>query len=182
MICEYSVMLNIKSLSLGAFLTFTIAGQAFAAAPKGPQLIGEYRDWVAYFYDDSQGRVCYMASTPKKDEGKYTKRGDIYVVVTHRPAEQSYDVVNFVAGYDYKPGAKVQVKIGTNTINDIFTEGDKAWGVNERTDKELVEAMKKGQRMIVHGVSSRGTETKDTYSLNGFMSAYRAINAKCGRK
>ena len=47
---------------------------------------------------------------------------------------------------------------------------------------KLVDAMKKGQRMIVRGVSSKGTETKDTYSLSGFMSAYKAINAKCGRK
>lgn len=182
MTCEYSVMLKLKSLSFLAFLSAFVAQTASAAAPKGPQLIGEYRDWVAYYADDSQGRVCYIASTPKRDEGKYTKRGDIYVVVTHRPAEQSFDVVNFVAGYNYKPGAKVQVKIGTQTINDIFTEGDKAWAVNERADKELVDAMKKGQRMIVRGVSSRGTETKDTYSLSGFMSAYRAINAKCGRK
>ena len=89
-------MLKLKSLSFLAFLSAFVAQTASAAAPKGPQLIGEYRDWVAYYADDSQGRVCYIASTPKRDEGKYTKRGDIYVVVTHRPAEQSFDVVNFV--------------------------------------------------------------------------------------
>ena len=45
--------------------------------------------------------------------------------------------------------------------------------------KEMVAAMKRGSRMVVHGVSSRGTNTKDTYSLNGFASAYRAISNKC---
>lgn len=156
------------------------AGQTFAAAQK-PQLIGEYKDWVAYYYDSPQGKICYMASAPKKDEGKYTARGDIYVVVTHRPYEKSFDVVNFVAGYTYKPGAKVVVKIGNTTIDDLFTEGDKAWTVNAAADKELVNAMKKGQRMIVRGTSSRGTETKDTYSLNGFTGAYKAISLKCGK-
>ena len=49
-------------------------------------------------------------------------------------------------------------------------------------DKKLVNAMKRGERMIVDGVSSRGTATKDTYSLKGFMRAYKAISAKCGKK
>lgn len=74
---------------------------------KVPELIGEYDDWAAYSYKDGKGIVCYMASTPKKDEGKYSKRGDIYVIVTHRPAEKSFDVVNFVAGYTYKNGSQV---------------------------------------------------------------------------
>ena len=174
----------LKSVHIFSFLSvlgMSLPAVAAAPASKGPQLMGEYKDWAAYFYDDPQGRVCYIASTPKKDEGRYTSRGDIYVVVTHRPKESSFDVVNFVAGYNYKPGAKVTVKIGTLTFEDLFTEGDKAWTVNSAADKELVDAMKKGQRMIVKGVSTRGTETRDTYSLNGFISAYRAINAKCQR-
>ena len=34
--------------------------------------------------------------------------------------------------------------------------------------------------MVVRGVSSRGTQTTDTYSLSGFTAAYRAINTACG--
>ena len=55
---------------------------------SSPQVLGEYGDWIAYYYRDSAGAVCYMASTPKKDEGKYSRRGDIYAVVTHRPDEK----------------------------------------------------------------------------------------------
>lgn len=153
-----------------------------SASAAAPQVLGEYGDWVAYYYRDSSGAVCYMASTPKKDEGKYTKRGDIYAVITHRPNEKSFDVVNFNAGYTYKSGAKVEVKIGAQTFDKLFTSGDKAWATSEKTDKEMVAAMKRGSRMVVHGVSSKGTQTKDTYSLNGFSSAYRAISNKCKAK
>ena len=152
---------------------------AHAAAP---QMIGEYDDWVAYYYRDSAGPVCYMASTPKKDEGKYAKRGDIYAVITHRPNEKSFDVLNINAGYNYKPGSKVIIKIGTKTFDRLFTNEDKAWAVNEKVDKEIVAEMKRGSRMVVHGTSSRGTQTKDTYSLAGFSSAYRAITNKCKAK
>ena len=152
------------------------------AQASAPQLIGEYDDLEAYFYKDTIGTVCYAASIPKKDEGKYSQRGDIFVTVTHRPQEKSFDVVNFVAGYNYKPGAKVEVKIGDKAISKLFTDKDKAWALNDAVDKELVEAMKRGQRMIVHGTSSKGTDTKDTYSLQGFSAAYKAISAKCGKK
>ncbi len=158
-----------------AFL-FAAAGAARAEAPK---LLGEYNDWSAFYYQDGKNVVCYMASSPQKDEGKYTQRGDIYVVITHRPAEKSFDVVNFVAGYMYKRDAKVVVKIGKTTIDKMFVDKDKAWAVSEKVDRELVEAMKKDERMIVTGESSKGTATKDTYSLSGFSAAYKAISAKC---
>ena len=155
------------------------SNQALAATP---QVLGEYGDWIAYYYQDRGGIVCYMASTPKKDEGKYSKRGDIYVIVTHRPAEKSFDVVNFVAGYTYKNGSQVVVKIGKDTFTRLFTDGDKAWAIDDKADKELVTAMKRGSRMIVTGTSSKGTLTKDTYSLSGFSQAYLAISGKCKKK
>ena len=43
----------------------------------------------------------------------------------------------------------------------------------------MVALMKSGDRMIVDGVSAKGTKTKDTYSLKGFTGAYKAISAKC---
>lgn len=159
-----------------------LLGTAFSAQANTPKLLGEYNDWSAFYYEDGKNMVCYMASSPQKDEGKYTKRGDIYVVITHRPAEKSFDVVNFVAGYTYKRDANVVVKIGKTTIDKMFVDKDKAWAVSENVDRQLVDAMKKGERMIVTGESSRGTATKDTYSLSGFTAAYRAISAKCKKK
>ena len=40
--------------------------------------------------------------------------------------------------------------------------------------------MKKGNRMVVKGTSSRGTLTTDTFSLKGFTKAYGAIGKACG--
>ncbi len=167
----------IKYLILVFFLSISSV-----QAMEAPKLLGKYGDWSAYTYKENGKNVCYMASTPKRDEGKYTQRGDIYAVVTHRPSEKSFDVVNFVAGYTYKKGSKVEIKIGKETFNNIFTDADKAWTLTEKDDQALVAAMKRGQRMIVKGVSSRGTQTKDTYSLSGFTRAYKVISAKCGKK
>jgi len=159
---------------------FFVSSNVFAL--EAPKLIGDYNDWSAYTYKEGNNTVCYIASTPKRDEGNYSKRGDIYAVVTHRPADKSFDVVNFVAGYTLKSNAKFTVKIGKETFTNFFTEDDKAWTVNDAEDAKLVKAMFRGERMIVEGVSNRGTQTKDTYSLKGFARAYKAINAKCGKK
>jgi len=167
-----------KYISL--FLALIIATPAFAGGT--PTEIGDFKDWTAYTYKEGKNLVCYMASTPKKDEGKYKARGDIYAIITHRPADKSYDVVNFVAGYSYKSGSKVIVKIGTTTFNNLFTNGDSAWAPDNTTDKKLVNAMKRGEKMTVEGVSARGTKTKDTYSLAGFSNAYKAISTKCKQK
>ncbi|MBR2273755.1 MAG: hypothetical protein IJ864_02855 [Alphaproteobacteria bacterium] len=159
------------------FIAMTLSLPAFADTL--PTELGEYKDWTAYYYQEGKNLVCYMASTPKKDEGNYKTRGDIYAIITHRPADRSYNVVNFVAGYPFKKSSNVTVKIGTTTFNNLFTNGDNAWAPDNATDKKLVEAMKRGERMIVEGTSARGTKTKDTYSLAGFSGAYKAISSKC---
>lgn len=161
------------------FISTFLSTCVFISAANAATVLGEYSDWIAYTDRENGNLVCYMASTPKKDEGKYTKRGDIYVVITHRPKEKSFNVVNFVAGYQYKSGAPVTVKIGSKTIDNLFTEGDKAWATTDDVDKSLVDTMKKGDRMIITGTSSKGTITKDTYSLKGFSAAHKAITAKC---
>lgn len=151
-------------------------------AQQAPRQIGEYDDWIAYTYKENNANVCYMASVPKRDEGKYTKRGDIYVVITHRPKEKSFDVFNIVAGYPYAKDAGVTVKIGKEIFKSFFTEEDKAWTLDEKHDRALIKAMMRGERMIIEGKSVRNTKTKDTYSLKGFTRAYKAISAKCGKK
>lgn len=169
-----------KFLSILCFCL--ISASAAQAATIKPKLLGEYDDWIAYYYQEAGGMTCYMASTPKKDEGKYTKRGDIYTVITHRPSDKSFDVININAGYTYKPESRVIVKIGEQSFDKLFTSGDKAWATSDKTDKDIVDAMKRGSRMIVHGTSSKGAETKDTYSLAGFSQAYKAISNKCKKK
>jgi len=159
------------------FLAIILSFPAYANSI--PEEIGQFKDWTAYSYKEGKNIVCYMASTPKKDEGNYKVRGDIYAIVTHRPADKSYNVVSFIAGYPYKKGASVVVKIGTTAFNNLFPNGETAWAPDSVTDKKLVEEMKRGEKMIVEGISARGTKTKDTYSLAGFTGAYNAISSKC---
>ncbi len=151
-----------------------------AAVAQDIRALGEFDDWRAFTFTENGNKVCYMASEPEKAEGDYTKRGDIYAMVTHRPAQGTEDVVSFVIGYTFKKDSRVTVDIDGQKFT-LFTHKDTAWASDSQTDKALVQAMRRGREMVVKGTSSRGTETTDSYSLIGFTAAHRAIDKACGQ-
>jgi len=148
------------------------------ARPKDRDL-GKFGDWRAQAYTENGKPVCMIWSQPIKDEGKYNQRGAIYVYVVHRPALKQFNEVQVVAGYRYKKGSDVHVRIGGDTFK-LFTELEGAWARTPAVDHKLVGAMRRGNSMIVTGISGRGTDTTDTYSLKGITAAHDAINQACG--
>lgn len=143
--------------------------------------LGVFSDWSAFSDGKGTSRICYMASVPTKETGKYKTRGDSFMLITHRPAEKARDVVELRAGYAYKKDSEVTVTIGANSFK-LFTDGGTAWARDAKTDGALARAMIRGANMIVKGTSGRGTLTTDTYSLKGFSAAHKAIGKACGVK
>lgn len=140
--------------------------------------IGTFTDWTAFTDGSGDKQICYVGSVPKKAEGKYTRRGDTYTLISHRPGERVFGEVSVEAGYTYKPDSEVTVDVDGKKFK-LFTKGGNAWATDAEADKALVAAMKAGRRMIIKGTSSRGTLTTDTYSLSGLTAAYRAIDKAC---
>jgi hypothetical protein len=158
-----------------------VAVSGIAAAADKQTFLGQSGDWYAYRLVENGQRTCYMVSKPKRMRGKYKKRGDVVVFVTHRPKENERDVVNFQSGYPHKKKSTVSVKIGDKKFS-LFTSNDTAWARDPAADKTMVAAMVKGSTMVVNGTSVRGTKTVDTYSLRGFSKSYKRISRACGIK
>lgn len=163
------------------FATALICALAATASPALAKQIGVFKDWSAHSDGKAKSLTCWIYSEPVKDEGKYTKRGRIYILVTHRPGENTVNQVQFTAGYTFKKGSAVRVAIGARKF-ELFTNADTAWARSAKDDAALVAAMRGGARMIVVGESSRGTKTTDTYSLSGITAAHNAIGKACGVK
>ncbi len=167
--------------TLLALIGFTAVSFPGPALAQGTERLGDFGDWSAFRFQENGEVACYMASEPKKAEGNYQSRGDIFAVVTHRPAEKTRDEVSILAGYTYEKGSSVEVQIGAKKLT-LFTDQDAAWAADAATDAELVKAMVKGSKMVVRGTSSRGTPTTDSYSLSGFTKARNAIDKACPKK
>ena len=150
---------------------------AWAQTPKP---IGSYGDWQALTYEENGKPVCYVFTEPAKKEGQYTSRGQVYALVTHRPSDKKMNVFTIISGYTFKEDTDAILEIGDQKFT-LFTQEGMAWA-NDEDDPKIVEALKKGTGMVMHGTSNRGTETVDTYSLKGFSKAYDAIGDACGLK
>ena len=161
------------------YLSLMLALMLALPAPAGAELIDNFGAWSAFVETEGGAKVCFIASLPQKAVGKYTKRGDVNLMVAHRPSVKTLNVISIDAGYTYLKGSDVTVTIGSNVFR-LFTDGGLAWSDDAAADVTLVRAMRAGAAMTVHGTSSRGTQTLDTYSLSGFSAAHNAINKACG--
>lgn len=141
--------------------------------------LGSFRKWDAFKLTASNGAVtCYMISQPTKSLPENARRGDIYVTVTHRPKMKVKNEVNIIVGYPFQANSSPSAVVGSRSFS-MFTEGDGAWLRSPKEDSDIVSAMKSGDSLVFHGTSSRGTNTRDTYSLSGFTAAYNAITKAC---
>lgn len=166
-----------KTVALG--LVLALAAVLPAGAEDTPMSLGTFGNWSAYSYAEGGKTVCFMATKPTKMLPAGAKRGDVYAMITHRPAENSTGVFSIVTGYTYKSGSDVQVTVGNQKFS-LFTQGDTAWTRDEASDRALGAALRSGSNMSVAGTSARGTKTTDSYSLTGSSAAYQAISQKCG--
>ena len=61
---------------------FALAFMAAAQAQETKRL-GKYGQWTAYAVNGASEPICYVAAKPIKSQGKYKKRGKMWVLVSH---------------------------------------------------------------------------------------------------
>lgn len=159
-------------------LGLALFGLNAAAAQDRPKLIAEFKDWDAFTYQEDGKPVCFISSAPLKSTPQNVNRGDIYILVTHRPDSKTVDEVSVYTGYPFENKSTATIDIDGRNF-ELFTKDDTAWAIDADADKKLVRAMVRGSKMAIHGTSQRGTNTVDSYSLLGFTAARNAINKAC---
>lgn len=173
--------MNFKPLAwafaMAPFALLSGLAPALAQTPE-PTELGKFGDWVAYTYKAQGGKVCYISSQPKTQTPKNIKRDPAFLLVTHRPSQSIRNEVSTIIGYPFKKDTPVQLTVDTQDY-ELFANGDGAWADTPAKDKDIVTAMKKGQKLTIKGASWRGTETLDSYSLKGLAQALAKIDAAC---
>ena len=172
-------MLKISKV-ISVFTFVIVTGLVVPTAFAEPVEMLVSKKWGAYRYDNNGSRICFVSSVPTKSKGKYDpkNRGDIRVFVSHGPGKAERDVVQVIAGYRYKPQSDVSLTIDGKNFK-LFTIEDRAYAESEEDDGRIITLMKRGLRMTVVGISSRGTKTTDTYSLSGFTKTKAVIDKTC---
>ena len=167
--------------ALAAVLVLSPPSPSRAQNAGGTARIGGAKGWDAFAYTEKGAKVCYLVGTPEKSEPQGLSRGRIDAYITHRPADKSLNVVHFDLGYAFKDGSTAELEVDKNKFT-LFTAKDAAWANDAAEDKAVTEALDKGKRAILKGISARGTSTTDSYTLDGFKDALAAIDKACGVK
>ena len=166
-------------LVVGALAAGLLFGFATPSSAQSIKKLGDFKAWSAYTTQENGKQVCFIASVPTKATGNYSRRGDIFSMVTLRPKDGRNDEVSFIAGYTYKEGSDVTATVDGTTFT-FFTKNDTAWlPTTSKQDAAMIAEMRKGARMVVVGYSARGTKTTDSYSLGGFTAAHEAMRQAC---
>lgn len=176
---SYSSLFLAPSLVAASALAVVFAMAPTVSEAKGREFLGGFRDWDAFLDRTAKGeKSCYAITVPKDTAPKNVRRGEIYIMVTQWPSAKVKNEVSIAAGYPFKKDTQVTLTIDKKSYR-LFVQGERAWSTDAKQDAEITAAMRKGATMIIKGISSRNTETTDTYSLAGFSSALNAITQAC---
>jgi hypothetical protein len=158
------------------------APHAAVAGGAEPTLIGQFGTWGAYSAAPNGKKVCFALAKPSssKTNPPNRPRDPAYAFVSTRPAEKVNNEVSVMIGYALKPGSESSVEVGGAAFA-MYSQGDGLWIKNAAEEERMVEAMRKSADLVVKGISSKGTETTDTFSLKGLAQALDRISQDCRR-
>jgi hypothetical protein len=153
-----------------------------AAGGAEPTLIGQFGTWGAYTAAPNGKKVCFALAKPSssKTNPPNRPRDPAYAFVSTRPAEKVTNEVSIMIGYALKPGSESSLEVGGASYA-MYTQGDGLWIKNAAEEERMVDAMRKSADVTVKGVSAKGTETTDTFSLKGLSQALDKLAQDCRR-
>jgi hypothetical protein len=155
---------------------------AAAAGGAEPTLLGQFGTWGAYAATPNGKKVCFALAKPSssKTNPPNRPRDPAYAFVSTRPAEKVSNEVSIMIGYTLKPGSESTLEVGGASYA-MYTQGDGLWIKNAAEEERMVEAMRKSADVVVKGVSAKGTETTDIFSLKGLSQALDRLAQDCKR-
>ncbi len=163
------------------FATATLASFAFTATAQAedPTSLGKFGDWEAFTYKTADSTVCYAFSAPIKTKvSKKVTRDPAYFMISNFPNKKVKGQVSTIIGYSFDPNSEVDLKVGEKSFS-LYPVGNGAWADKPETEKSIIAAMKKAKSFTVSGISSKGTNTIDSYSTNGISGALGKIDGTC---
>ncbi len=172
-------MIGRISLTLAA--AFAVTGLPAFAQEQSNRVAAE-TDWAVF--QGNEPKECWAVTAPKETvntrDGNVVsvRRGDILLFVTYRPEQNISGEVSFTGGYPFADGSTATLDIGGTTF-ELFTEGEYAWPATPADDQKIVTAIKRGSDATITARSSRGTQTKDTFSLLGATSMIEEAEKLC---
>ena len=155
--------------------SYFLVGVAYS---QGLGVVASYKDWNVY-YSDKGGVLCFASSSPLNTFPKNVRRGDIRVFVSNFKTERTFNEFSVQVGYSFDANSSYHKVIVGGSSFPLVVDKERAWLANKDMELNLVKAMRRGSKLVVEGLSTRGTKTRDEYSLIGITAALNRIAQMC---
>ena len=99
--------------------------------------------------------------------------------VSFRPNKKILDEISITAGYEFNKKNSITARSGKNKYKFDISQESFAWMADDKEEKKMIKAMKRGSRIMITGYNQEGSQTIDHYSLLGFTKAYGVAKKSC---
>jgi len=166
--------MRLASACLAVFI-ICASSPAFAQTAK---LVNTFNDWQVFVHEDGEEKICFAASAPKEMLPKGVNRGSVFIYLTTWQKDGVKNEFSVKIGYTFEPDSVPTATVGSDGFQ-LYPKEDKAFMRDPAEEKELVAEMRRGITLTLEGLSNRGTETKDTFSLRGVTAALNHVEEVC---
>ena len=178
--------MNLQRILIGFFL-LVASSPAWAATgtTPSPQSLGSFGHWQTFVSRENSQPVCYMTLTLMVPPVPPLRRRIAHLTITHRPADNSKDVISYDSGFAFRTESTVAVATDKDKF-DLFTTQNTAWARDATTDRKIAEALRRSSRVTLTSYPAtkpkKGPEKPviDKMDLTGAAKAYQAISKACG--
>ena len=172
-------MHSVKKKTFFIITYFIILSQTCFATNNAtlPSLEAVYGEWKVFTVEQDGRNVCYTTSSPKDLSGNHRDDREPYIMVTFFGSVKQE--ISIASGYFYRPNSIVSVSIDGHQERFIAESDTIAWPIRVGSDKQIIQKMLGGFKVLVFSESSASTYSVDTYSLSGFKKAYAKIKELC---
>jgi len=157
-----------------------VSPAAAAVGAAQPKLLGQYGMWGAYTASPGGKKVCFALAKPTASETNPPNRprNPIFMFISTRPTDKVTNEISLVVGYPFKAGTEATAQVGGSSFA-LYTQQDGAWIKNATEEAKMIDAMRGGDNAVVKGVSAKGTQSTDTFSLKGVAQALDRTAQEC---
>jgi len=164
-------------LTFAALIGFAFIFSAPAVA-QGTKAVKTFGAWTVYSHQGAPGDICFITSQPRETEPADVERDRAYFYVSSWAKDGIRSQISVLLGYDLEDQSAITVSVGRRRFQ-LFAKDGKGFIANATEELQLIDAMKRGNTMVVRAKTKNGTETSDTYSLIGATAATNMLDRGC---
>jgi|SRR6516164_5848178 clan AA aspartic protease (TIGR02281 family) len=172
----FAVML--VAVSVVAMTATVFAGDTLPTSvlPQ-PRLLAQFGMWGVYIASPGGKKHCFVLAKATTSESSLPlpNRKPVFMFITTRPADKVTNEISLNIGY---AASKATAQIAGSSFA-LYTQEDGAWIKNRNEEVKMLNAMRGADNAVIKGISAKGTQSIDTFTLQGLGQALDRTDQEC---